>query len=108
METFEIKRNDRLPLLNAALKTKEGAVVTLSGASVQFHMKKGGSSTLKVDSAGSVVSATAGTVQYAWAAGDTDTAGDYEGEFEVTHSSGKLESFPLNESIPIRVIEDLG
>lgn len=108
MLVFEIKRNDLLPVLNAILYDKEGAVFDLSGGTVQFMMRPAGSSTLKVDSAATVVSATAGSVRYTWASGDTDTAGDYEAEFEYTSSGSKMETFPLTGYILVRVIPDLG
>lgn len=108
MDTFEIKRNDLVPELNVALKDKEGAVVNLTGASVQFHMRAAGASTLKVDAAATLVTAASGTCKYTWVAANTDTAGDFEGEFEVTYSGGNIETFPTDGYIRIRVLPDLG
>jgi hypothetical protein len=42
----------------------------------------------------SVFDAVNGVVKYDWVAGDTETAGDFECEFEVTEADGALRTFP--------------
>lgn len=109
MASFRIKRNDRLPELVAnCLDAANIAVDLTSASSVEFHMKVSGSGgAVKVDAAGTIVNAAAGTVKYAWAAGDTDTSGTYDGEFEVMFSGGRTETFPNTEHITITIIDDL-
>lgn len=105
MADFEIGQNDTLPVIDATL-TANGEPVDLTGASVAFHMKVG--STVKVNAAASIITATEGTVRYAWQSGDTDTPTEYEAEFEVTFSGGQKLTFPHTErKITIKVNQEL-
>lgn len=93
-----IKQNDTSPNVRAILYTVTGdppvaSVVNLTGATVKFIMRQSGSTAAKVDTAATVVDATAGTVQYTWIAADTDTAINYLGEFEVTDSSSAVVTY---------------
>ena len=56
-------------------------------------MKKEGESTAKVNAAATVVTASLGRVKYTWTGTDTDTAGTYIGQFEMT-SGGKKRTAP--------------
>jgi hypothetical protein len=89
--------------------TDDNGVVDLTNAtSVRFMMGLEGSTTNKVAAAATFVSRPAGTVQYAWTGTDTDTVGDYDGEFEVTWPGSKPETFPNRGFIKISVYQDRG
>ena len=103
---FTIKQNDRLPALQATLEDGEGNPVDLTGTTIKFKMRGASATTLKVDAGATIVSPTLGTVKYEWAAAETDTPGDYYGEFEVT-SAGKTLTFPNGAHLFIRVLDDL-
>lgn len=106
---FTIKRNDRLPELEVICKDADGNVVDLTAAdSAKFLMKATNGSTPKVDAAATITSPSAGRIKYSWAASDTDTAGTYNGEFEVSFPGPKLETFPNSEYIAITIVADLG
>lgn len=102
---FTIKRNDRRPRYRVNL-TADGAPVDLTAAtSVRFLMKEG--TTLKVDGVATVVDALNGGVEYAWAVGDTDTAGEYQVEIEVSWG-GETQTFPSDGYFTCSIQNDLG
>ncbi len=108
MADYTIKQNDTSKKIEATLKDVAGVAVNLTGATVVFSMWLKRSRTLKVDEASAtIVVAASGTVEYQWVAADTDTAGDYEGEFEVTFSGGLIETFPNDRNIQIAVAPEI-
>jgi hypothetical protein len=72
-----------------------------------FLMRLPGATTAKVEEEATVVSATDGTVEYEWGATDTDTAGLYLAEFEVTFAGGIKRTFPGEDYLYVLVKEDL-
>lgn len=103
-DVFFIKRGDTSPSLRYAL---EPATVDLTGASVQFQWRKRGSETFNARAASIVTATGTPTVQHTWQAGDTDTAGLFQGEFRVTFADGSIESFPNVDFIEIRISGDV-
>jgi hypothetical protein len=62
---------------------------------------------VKIDTAATVVTAASGIVRYDWLAADTDTAGTFQAEFEVTYSDGKIETFPNASYIEVVITDDI-
>ena len=54
------------------------------------------------------MSAEDGIVSYSWGATDTDTAGLYMAEWEVTFAGGIPMTFPRNGHLDVNVEPDLG
>ena len=107
METFYIKRGDTSPAIRYALSP---TTVVLTGATVRFQMRarrsRGGATV--IDAAAVVVTATGTpTVEYQWQAGETANAGIFEAEFRVTYADGKVETFPNDEFISVKISEDV-
>ncbi len=107
VDPFLIKQNDRLPYLEATLSDSGGQLTTLAGANVYFVMRSPKGGAAKVRGQATVVDAALKKVRYEWAAGDTDTAGVFRGEFEVNFSSRPW-TFPNPGYIPIIIAADLG
>lgn len=106
MMAFSIKQNDTSPSLRATLQDAAGSPINLLGADIQFHMR-GVDGTLKVNEPMTIVSTTGGIVEYGWQTGDTDTAGTYSAEFQVTYSDNSIETFPNTGSIAIVITPEL-
>jgi hypothetical protein len=105
--TFYIKQNDTSPAMLATLQDAQGSGVDITGASVRFHMRPIGSAHVTVDAAATIVDAESGDVRYDWQADDTDTAGSYQAEFEVTYADASIETFPNNDYIRVDIISDI-
>jgi len=100
MADFYIKQGDTRPAIKAQLYN-DSSEVDLTGATVRFIM--GG----VVDAAATVTSALTGAVQYQWETADTVDAGSFEGEFEVTFSDGRIETYPNNGYLDILITEQI-
>ncbi len=79
----------------------------ITGATVRFHMRKKNTLDNVVDAAATISDAANGVVQYAFQAADTDEAGDFLGEFEVTYAGGVIQRFPNPGHIQIKITQDL-
>lgn len=103
--TFYIKRRDTSPSLVYALIP---TTVDLTGATVRFSMKNQEGAVVINRAASTVVTPTVTpTVRYNWQASDTANAGFFFAEFEVTYSSGAIETFPNYSMIAIKISEDI-
>jgi hypothetical protein len=104
-QTFFIKARDTAPSLIYALSP---ASVDLTGATVRFNMRTRTGTVLINRAAAVIVTPTgAPTVRYDWQAGNTDTSGLHEAEFEVTYSGGRIETFPNDSFIGVAVTGDI-
>lgn len=106
---FTIKKGDTRPAIQATLSSVPTDVLS----SVVFNMKKKDGTAVVTRGTGTIVqqpSATlAAIVKYQWQAADTSAAGTgFQGEFEVTYSDSRVESFPNGRNLLIEIIEDLG
>jgi hypothetical protein len=112
--TIKMKRNDTQPFLDIKLKdnSSDYADLTVSGLAVTFTMKDSETDVVKVDSQPcQIISGIIGSVRYPWSIGDTDTAGAYLAEFEVTspaippYPEYKL-TYPVEGTLVIVILED--
>jgi hypothetical protein len=108
-ETFYIKEGDTASFITRDLKDAFGAPVNVTGATVVFSMRVKPAGTLKVTRQPCViVTAGTGRVRYEWIADDTDTADEYEGEFQVSYANGKIQTFPNDGHIPVVITDEIG
>lgn len=105
--SFNIKRNDRSPSFTSTLEAPAGTPVDLTGCNVKFIMTKDGESSPKVNAAATIDSVLDGEVSYSWGVTDTDTAGLYRAEWEVTFAGGVKRTWPAEDYLYINVQADL-
>lgn len=93
---FSIKVGDTAPPLAITCQFSDGSIQDLTGATVTFSLRSAAGATIITGGACTILTPTAGTVEYIWGANDTTTAGvgDFQGEFHATLASGKKETFP--------------
>jgi Rib/alpha/Esp surface antigen-like repeat protein len=107
MSTFYIKQNDTAPALQMTLTDPSNDPVDLTSAeSITFHMRESGQA-IKIEGEATVVDASAGTVKYDWAAGDTDTPGNYQCEVEITYTNGTVHTIPNEGYGTVVITEEL-
>ena len=106
--TFYIKQNDTRPELDVFLRDDKDRTINVTGATVMFNMRNASDNIVKVN-AGSVttVSSTSGRVKYSFSTADTDTAGNFDGEFQVTFVGGQVETFPNDGYIKVIITDDV-
>lgn len=102
---IEIKQGDTRHAIQAVLKDANGNSVDLTGASVRFLM--GRKHVLLADGFAQQT-ATPGEVWYVFNEGETDLVGQFGIEFRVTYADGKVETFPHDKALPIRINERIG
>lgn len=112
-KTLNIKRNDTLPKPKGRIVESNVdnpgnlTAVDITGASILFIMvTDDDAKTVKVNSAATITDATNGEFEYTWAVGDTDTAGNFLGEFEITFSGGEKITLPADDTLQIRIRND--
>jgi hypothetical protein len=105
MADYTIKQHDNFPSLVANLSDANGEVDLTAAVSVKFIAV---SATHTITGTCTVTGAATGEITYTWAAGDTDFAGDYQVEFEVTWPSSKKQTFPNDSYKSLTIKADLG
>jgi hypothetical protein len=104
-----VKQNDTASAITRTLEDAAGAAVNLTGATVKFLMRPINGTTNKVSAAATIVgSATLGNVSYAWTGTNTDTAGLYIAEWQVTYAGGAIQSFPNGAYDLVLISAELG
>lgn len=108
MADFVIKSGDRLPAITGQLLDGDGNPIDLTGATVSWVMRGVDDDELEVDALGTIdVDPTTGRVAYFWAAADTDTVGTYIGEWRVTFSDTRQQTFPPEGGVTVEVTEPI-
>jgi len=63
---------------------------------------------IKVDSQeAEIVTAASGTVRYDWAAGETNTAGKYLFEWEITDADGNIQTVPTSGYSKLEIYQEI-
>ena len=106
---FEIKENDTSPALEGIVRDGFGSPIDLTGATIVLNtrLRPGGAVKVNGGSMGTVGSAVNGRVKYSWQASDTDTAGIYEAEIQITFSGGLIRTVPRKGYFIVDVSDDI-
>ena len=112
---FYVKQGDSAaPVLARTLLDEEGDPVDINLATVRFHMLPIAGGAVKVDAAATnhqsgpgPNAANQGQVSYAFTASNTDTAGVFIAEWEVTFTGGAVLKFPNTGYMLIRINEKI-
>lgn len=105
MVDFYIKQNDTRPVFQAALKKGDGSAINLTGATVEFHMRRGPSDVISASA--EIYDASTGVIRYEWQAGDTSICGDFPAEAEITYPDASVETVPNESNWTVRVTPEL-
>lgn len=106
---MNIKKGDRLPAFSVGLEQADGSAIDLVNVSaVKLYMRNTDTDVLKVNGSACVIEdAELGLVRYDWAAGDTDVAGAYAAEFEITFVDGRKMTVPTRGALAVNVLENV-
>ncbi len=108
---FVIRQGDLLPAFEAVLRDRNGPV-DLTGAVVRFHARDVVRRSLAIDAVARVApdqaGADRGRVFYDWAPTDTRSPGEFDAELEVTFLSGRIQTFPNDGYVRVRITPELG
>lgn len=105
---YDIKRGDTDPAFSTVLYNGSTPLDLTAASGVRLIVKLPGAVAAKVDAAMTIVSAAAGSVSYQWQTADTDTAGRYEMEIEVTWNNGRRRTIPTPGKDELVIESDLG
>lgn len=118
-ETINLVVGDTLPEMTITLKDSNKAAVgstldeadsdtwrpiNLTGSTVRLRIRQLGATTVKATLNCTVTEPTNGKVTTDFPAGTLDTAGVFEGEVEITNSSGGIQT--VNDLIKLKIRDD--
>lgn len=102
---ISIKQGDTRHAIRATLKTVDSVPVDLTGARIVFKMSNRYEG-LAINR--EAVYETDGKVHFVFEGTETDKAGMYESEFEVTYTDGRVETFPHSGRIQVYIEKRIG
>lgn len=118
-ETLNLVTGDTLPELTFTLKNSHAAAsgltldsndsttwapISVAGGAVKFRLRELGSSVVKATLSCTILDGAAGKVSTSFPAGTLDTAGTFEGEIEITFSTGGIQT--VYDLIKLKVRSD--
>lgn len=113
---MELVQNDNKPdLLFTITNRKTGAAIPLAGHTINFYFTRKNKTTLinSGHTACSEVQPANGICKYVWdnhdpaSPEDLANPGEFEGEVEITYSTGKVETYPEDRKFTFDVREEI-
>lgn len=111
---FVLRQNDTASQIAATLTDDDGNAVSIQSATVRFNMKPIAGGPSKVAAAatnaqvGDGTDGSKGHVLYQWLAANTDTAGLYVAEWQVTFAGSAIQTFPNDRNLLVRITPEIG
>ncbi len=108
MQKYRMKQNDLAPALDIQLLDGGEALDLSQAIGAKFIMRD--RTGVKVSAAMSIRDQTQykGVVRYQWVLGDTDTAGVFDAEVEITWPPNNPQTFPGYQYMKVEISKDLG
>lgn len=109
VEALYLRRNDLQPYYYGKVLDANGAPVDITDAAIVANMVNESTKVLKITAGACTLNAdpATGKFHYAWQAGDTDTAGKFDIEFQITPSSGGKFTVPARGKAKVVIMPDL-
>lgn len=115
MADVTIKQGDTQPPVIQTLYMGDGSVADLTDADILFKMRRmvglvaGEGEIVVIDSAEAAPLGPPdeGIAKYEWAEGDTELAGGFEAEWEVTFQNGEVLTFPNGGYLTIGIVPQI-
>lgn len=108
MADYTIKQHDTWPPLEATLSDADGPINLTTATTIRLIIKASAGITPYLVKTCTIVNAITGKVKATWATGNLDTAGTYQGEFEITWSDSSIETVPNAGYFSFEIQPDLG
>lgn len=93
---YEMAEGDTDPLVYEVEDKSTGGLYDLTGSTVTFSMWRQTSHTVVFEGQACTHDDTGGQITYAWATADTDSPGDFFGQFKITLSNSKVKHEPAD------------
>lgn len=97
IKTLHLTQFDLQPVYPVTVVNSSGIAIDITGSTIRTTMRLENSTTIAINrsTAGiTLTDATAGAFTYQWQAGDTDSTGLYDIEFETTPAAGGKFTLP--------------
>ena len=106
---FVIKRHSQRPSLRMYVKNTitDGPFDFTGATAVKFAMKDSSGNLVFSNPAVIESPSTSGYLRYNWGATDTQTAGEFRAEFDVSYGVGDKLTVPVKGNILVKIYEDV-
>jgi len=101
------KRGALWPPYRATLRRADRRALDLSGASVEFVMRRRGDTDPWVQAPAEVLDAERGVVRYSWEQGDTALPGIFNAEFLISDDEGLIARVPSDGYLSVHILGNL-
>lgn len=103
MADITLVQGDTAPDLVAVLHEEDDVTpINLTDCTVAFQMRKADDRRYTVNAVMVIEDAPNGQVRYEWAENDLAVPGEYQGQFEITFSDGKVQTTRVPFTIEVR------